>query len=330
MNLRLLTAALAVIAVTSSCLGAGESATTVAPAEEQTRTIEHFAGTTQIPVEPQRIVTLQDQNALLPLLELGVTPVASAGLLGDDGSKSFRRTQGYDTSGIEFVGAYGEPNLEAIAAQDPDLIVSDEYGAEDVYEELSRIAPTVVVQVFERPLTEALADFAEIVGKQDRAAELQADYAKRIESFRADLGENLQRTSISLLSAGAPGTFYQADSGGQAHYTVVRDLGLLRPEPQRAGAPDAEEFSLEKLPEHDADAVFMVAFGNETDDPGAAAVTKSRLWASLAATQAGQSTTIDGTASVGAAWGKMNVFLDQLETVLLAPDFDPGVVTETP
>ena len=293
-----------------------------------TRTIEHFAGTTEVPAEPQRIVTLQDQNALLPLLELGVKPIASAGLVGDDGSETFRRTDGLDTSGIEFIGVYGEPNLEAIAAVRPDLIVSDEYGGEGVYEELSRIAPTVFVRVFERPLTLALLDFADVVGRRERADELHAAYQARIASFRGSLGEDIASTSVSLLSAGDAGTFYQADSGGQAQYTVMLDLGLPRPTPQRAGTPDAEEFGLEQLPEHDADAVIVNDFGGESADPGVNALIASPLYANLAATRAGQSHVIDATRSVGSAWARMDVFLDELERILLEPGFDHGVVDE--
>lgn len=119
--------------------GCGRNGGEAAPPAE-TRTISHAAGVTEVPVDARRIVTLQDQNALLPLLELGVKPVASAGLLGDDSSRTFGRTEGFDTSGIEFVGEYGEPNLEAIARVGPDLIVCDEFSASEVYDELSRIA----------------------------------------------------------------------------------------------------------------------------------------------------------------------------------------------
>jgi len=125
--------------------GCGVGATASPPSEapdteaEATIAFEHSAGTTDVPVDPQRIVTTTDQNALLPLLELGVEPVASAGLVGDDGSQSFRRVDGYDTSAVEFVGAYGEPNLEAMAAQRPDLILG--YEIDESYEELSQLSP---------------------------------------------------------------------------------------------------------------------------------------------------------------------------------------------
>ncbi len=323
-------AALVGVALVASGCGGQQVAGSGAPTD--TRTIEHTAGTTRVPADPQRIVTLQDQNALLPLLELGVTPVASAGLVRDDGSTAFRRTEGFDTAGIEFVGAYGEPDLEAIAAAEPDLIVSDEHSTGDVYDELSAIAPTVAVQVFERPLSDALEDFAEVVGREDRAAELRAGYEARVSELREALGDDVERTSVSLLSTGDAGTFYQADEGGQAQYTVMLDLGLPRPEPQRPLDAGEEagytEYSLEQLPEHDADALIVTDFGGESPDPGVAALVESPLHANLAATQAGQSHVIDATRSVGSAWARMHVFLDELEAILLASDFDHDVVEE--
>jgi len=326
--------ALAVLAVALLTAACGRGPVAASSGSAGTRTIEHAAGTTQVPVDPQRIVTLQDQNALLPLLELGVKPVASAGLLREDGTTVFRRTDGFDTQGIEFVGAYGEPDLEAIAAAEPDLIVGDEYSMGDVYEELSALAPTVAVQVFERPLSDALEDFAEVVGREDRAAQLRADYEARVTELREALGEDLERTTVSLLATGDPGTFYQADAGGQAQYTVMRDLGLPRPAPQRPVDPGEEaadtEYSLEQLPEHDADALIVNDFGGEDEDPGVAALVGSELHDNLAAARAGQSYVLDGTRTVGSAWARMHVFLDELEKILLADDFDHDVVDESP
>ena len=292
-----------------------------------TRTITHAAGTTEVPLNATRIVTLQDQNALLPLLELGVKPVASAGLLAEDGSQTFRRTEGFDSSGIEWIGEYGEPNLEAIAAARPDLIISDEFGGEGFYEELSRIAPTVFVQIFdERPLTDALEHFAEVVGREERAAAFRSAYEARIRALRERLGEDLERTTVSILSAGEPGVFYQADTGGQAQFTVMRDLDLPRPELQADG--EDQEFSFETLPEHDADVLIIDDFSGEDSDPGVEAIEESPLFARLGATQAGQAYTIDATRSVGAAWARMNAFIDELESILLDPDLDRDNVEE--
>ncbi len=287
---------------------------------------EHSAGTTEVPIDPQRIVTTTDQNALLPLLELGVVPVASGGLVGDDGAQSFRRVDEYDTSGIEFVGAYGEPNLEAIAAQRPDLVVGYEF--DESYDELSQIAPTVLVQIFDRPLTEALMDFAALVGEEEQGQEKLAAYEQRIADLQAALEPVRDDLSVSVIGAGDPGQFGRADEG-QALGTVMADLDLLRPAPQQ-GPPDpqAEASSLEQISEHDADVVIVVDFSGERQDPGIEALLGSPLTQGLAAAEADQFHVIDGTAAVGAAWGKMDVFLDELEQVLVDEQPDPSVVQE--
>lgn len=99
--------------------------------DSATRTFVDMFGEVEIPAEPERIVTAsQDQNGLLPLLELGVTPIASAGHTLDDGERVFRRTEGYDTAAVEWSGPYGgEIDVEAVAAQRPELIVVDEVAA---------------------------------------------------------------------------------------------------------------------------------------------------------------------------------------------------------
>jgi iron complex transport system substrate-binding protein len=301
-----------------------------APAPDGTATVpfEHSQGVTEVPVSPQRIVTMTDQNALLPLLELGVKPVASAGLLAGDGTQVFRRTEGFDTAGIGFVGAYGEANAEAVAAQRPDLIVGYEFDA-DYYDTLSAIAPTVLVQVFERGLDEALLDFARLVGQEDRAVELQAEYDARIAALLEGLGDRRDRMSVSVISAGDPGQFYREDSW-QAIGTVTRDLDLLRPPSQQGEAGLDETFSLEQLSEHDADVVLVIDYSGEGQDPGLDALVGSPLYANLAAAQADQAFLIDGTQTVGAAWARMSRFLDDLERILLDPELDVDVVDEGP
>jgi iron complex transport system substrate-binding protein len=289
---------------------------------------EHSAGVTEVPVDPQRIATTTDQNALLPLLELGVTPVASAGLVAEDGTRSFRRTDGFDTSGVEFLGAYGEPNFEAFAAADPDLIVGYEFDA-DHYDTWSDIAPTVLVQIFGRPLTDALTDFGTLVGREEQAAEFRADYETRIEELSSALAPVRDELSVSVITSGDPGQFWRADDG-QAIGTVMADLDLPRPEPQSTGYFTSEEepYSVETIAEHDADVVLVVDFRGDGQDPGFDALVGSPLYQQLAASRAGQAYVVDGTTTVGAAWARMDAFLDELEAILLAGDLDTAVVDE--
>ena len=288
---------------------------------------EHAAGTTCIPQNPERIVTTQDQNALLPLLELGVKPVGSAGLVGDDGETSFRRVEGHNTEGIAFVGSYGEPNLEAVAAQQPDLIIGPPF-QENIYDDLSAIAPTVLIDVHDRPLEEGLMDFANIVGREEQAQELEDAYRTRLDSLLEQLGERKESLSVSVIAAGeTPGEFYRADQG-QAVGTVMNDLDLLRPEAQTQQLDDREYLSVESLPEHDADAILVFDFSGEGQDPNVDAFMNSPLFEALNAAQADQVYRVDGTQTVGAAWGKMEAYLNELERILLSPDLETDVVQE--
>lgn len=295
--------------------------------EEGFRPFKQAAGATCIPENPERIVTTQDQNALLPLLELGIRPVASAGLVGDDSTMSFRRVEGYDTAGVAFVGSYGEPNLEAIAAQQPDLIIGSPF-QEKLYDSLSVIAPTVLIDVHDRPLEEGLMEFAAVVKRQERARALEAAYRAEVTNLLEQLGERRGTLSVSVIVAGeTPGQFYRADQG-QAVGTVMNDLDLLRPEAQQAQLDDREYLSVEALPEHDADVVLVFDFSGDGQDPNVEAFVNSPLFTSLSASQAGQTYLIDGTETVGAAWGKMTAYLDELERILLDPDLDVDVVQE--
>jgi iron complex transport system substrate-binding protein len=314
------------VALLAAC-GSGTSTEAEDGSASGTRSFEHALGTAQIPVDPQRVVTTTDQNALLPLIELGFTPVGSAGLLDEEsGAQSFRRTDGFDTSGVQFIGAYGEPNAEAIAALQPDLIVGYEFDT-DYASQLEAIAPFVAVQVFGRSLAQALVDFGDVVGEREQALELQGAYDARIAELKADIEQAHPGLTVSLLSPEVGGQFYLGDEG-QAVGTVAHDLDLGRPAAQagadRLGATFTDAISLERVEDHDADVVIVLDYSGDAGSGGYDAATQEFLDSSLVqglqASQRDQLYVIDATRSVGAAWARMDAFLDQLEDILLAED----------
>ncbi len=89
-----------------------------------------------------------------------------------------------------------------------------------------------------------------------------------------------------------------------------------------------EAFTIESLPEHDADVVLVINFAGEDQDAAFDAVMASPLLATLAAARADQVFVLDGTQIVGAGWTKMDAFLTELERLLLAPELDITVVNE--
>ncbi|NOK63318.1 MAG: ABC-type Fe3+-hydroxamate transport system, periplasmic component [Chloroflexi bacterium AL-W] len=311
----------------SSEANTGEAVKATSDCAEGFSSFAHAAGETCVPENPQRMVTTQDQNALLPLLELDVKPIGSTGLLQQDGTYIFRRVAGFDTAGIEFVGDYGEPNLESIAALQPDLIIGSPFQS-DIYDSLSAIAPTVLIDVHECPLGEALLDFAELVNATEQAETLQAEYESHVAELLEALGDRREQTTVSIITPGnESGQFYNA-AESQATGTVLQDLDLLRPAPEQGPEPDREYRSLEVLAEHDADVMIIVSYTGEEQDPLFDEFVNSPILNALDVSQAEQVYIIDGLSVVGAGWSKMNTFIDKLERILLDPELDVDVVQE--
>ncbi|WP_185020706.1 ABC transporter substrate-binding protein [Histidinibacterium lentulum] len=297
---------------------------------EGQRLFQHYAGETCIPENPQRIVTLQDQNGLLPLMELGVRPVGSAGHITSEGERIFRRMEGYDTSGIEWIGTYGgPPEAEAVAAMEPDLIVASPWPPEapELYGE---IAPVVVIDMFEQPLDAALYQFADLVGRTDRAAELEAEFLARAEEVRDRLGTALETTTVSVLTSSIEdGQFYPADPT-QALGLILRELDPIRPQAESDLGSDREYRSIETIGDHSGDVMFQLVFDaderGDSDEFGA--FTSHPLVAATPVAQAGQIYPLDGSRMVGSAWGKVMNGLDQIADVLTREDLNRDLVTE--
>lgn len=107
-------------------------------------TIAHKYGSTEITAPPTRIVTvgLTEQDALLAL---GITPVGTTEWFGEHPGAIWPWAQEKLTGETPTVVGNGEgPNMEAIAALNPDLILALYSGiTKEQYDLLSQIAPTV-------------------------------------------------------------------------------------------------------------------------------------------------------------------------------------------
>jgi ABC-type Fe3+-hydroxamate transport system substrate-binding protein len=110
--------------------------------QDRTRLIEHAMGETEITGSPQKIVSLYFTGTE-QLLALGVQPigVTMGGLNHNLDHMGVNLTLSKE---IIDVGTERKPNLEIIAKLEPDLIVGSDRIHEQIYDELSRIAPTVL------------------------------------------------------------------------------------------------------------------------------------------------------------------------------------------
>jgi ABC-type Fe3+-hydroxamate transport system substrate-binding protein len=165
--------------------------------DNQVRVIKHAMGETEITGIPTRIVSLSWQSGA-DLLTLGVQPVG----LGNAGT--FNETVNLEQvtlpSGVADVGAPWEPNLEAIAQLEPDLIIGSMHDNELLYNDLSEIAPTVLSNVFVQSPEQDIPNelelmkqnfiaTADLVGKRDQGVAIIDRMNAKFDEARGKLAE---------------------------------------------------------------------------------------------------------------------------------------------
>lgn len=145
--------------------------------------VTHAMGKTQVPDDPQRIVVLE-LSFVDALAAVSVAPVGIA-----DDSDRDRVVAAYtDIIGQDWVsvGSRKTPSLERIAALAPDLIIADKTRHVGVYDTLSSIAPTIVLDSLTGDYHEALAQAAVIgkaIGKPEKMARRIATHKARMHAY---------------------------------------------------------------------------------------------------------------------------------------------------
>ncbi|KIR65991.1 MULTISPECIES: ABC transporter substrate-binding protein [Micromonospora] len=302
-----LTAAVALGVGLTAC---GESDPVAGTATGQTREITHAMGTTKVPAEPKRVVVL-DTDKIDTALSLGVTPVGAA-TAGE--ARSWPTYFGEEKlAGIKEVGVLTEPDLEAINALKPDLILGSKFRQEKFYDELAAIAPTVFTEKVGITWKENFLLDGQALGKEQQAKDLLAAYEKRAKDFGAKLGDAADRTvSIVRFIPGAIRVYGPDSFSG----IVVGDTGLGRPERQQLAGKEDKRFDLvsaERVNEVDADVIFVTAYG-EKAAAEQATVTGGTLWKGLSAVKAGRANVVsDETWMTGIGVGAANKIIDDLE-----------------
>ncbi|MCM0677245.1 iron-siderophore ABC transporter substrate-binding protein [Micromonospora phytophila] len=312
---RLVAALTAAVALGVGLTACGESDPVAGTTTGETREITHAMGTTKVPAEPKRVVVL-DTDKIDTALSLGVTPVGAA-TAGE--AKSWPTYFGQEKlAGIKEVGVLTEPDLEAINALKPDLILGSKFRQEKFYDELAAIAPTVFTEKVGVTWKENLLLDGKALGKEQQAKDLLTTYETRAKEFGAKLGDAATR-KISIVRF-IPGAIrvYGPDSFSGI---VVGDTGLGRPERQLLAAKEDKRFDLvsaERINEVDGDVIFVTAYGEKAAGEQAK-VTGGTLWKGLSAVKANKAHVVsDEVWMTGIGVGAANKILDDLEKHLTA------------
>ncbi|MEV4756600.1 iron-siderophore ABC transporter substrate-binding protein [Micromonospora sp. NPDC049559] len=310
---RIAAIAAAVVAVGAGLTGCAKSDPVAGTGTAETRTITHAMGTTEVPAEPKRVVVL-DTDKIDTAITLGVVPVGAAQASETEGLPKYL---GEQAAGIKSVGTLSEPDLEAITALKPDLILGSKFRQEKFYDELSKIAPTVFTEKVGITWKENFLLDGTALGKEQQARDLLAAYEKRAKEVGTKIGDpGTKKISIVRFRPGEIRVYGPQSFSG----IVLGDVGLGRPTRQQLADKQDRRFdkvSPERIAEVDGDVIFVSAFGQKAADEQAK-VTAGGLWQNLGAVKAGKTYPVaDEIWMTGIGVTAANKILDDLQKYLV-------------
>jgi len=225
--------------------------------KEETYTVEHAMGTTEIEGTPKKVVILTNEGTEA-LLSMDVTPVGAV--------QSWTGDPWYDhiaddMKDVEVVGTESELNMEAIAKLQPDLIIGNKMRQEEQYNQLKDIAPTVMAETLRGNWKENFELYAKAVNKEEKGQEVLAQYDQRIEDLKGKLGDKLnQEVSMVRFLAGDVRIYHKDSFSG----VILDQLGFARPEGQDVDDFAEKGVTKERIPAMDGDVLFYFTY--ETGD----------------------------------------------------------------
>ena len=248
---------------------------------EKKITVTDVRGEVEIPANPERIVDLSGNSDILSIL--GYKVVGTANSDAYDYTK-FPTYLEETLKGAEIL-AYSMQDtmdVEAVMNLNPDLIVISTV-QEKMYDQLSEIAPTVMIQLEALNWKDDVKAFAKVFNKEDVANKWLADYEAKAkeagDKIKTEYGENT--TYLSFLASG--GQFFIFDGAGFGS-VLYEDMGLAKPE----GMPEQSDISLpvvtyEGLASIKSDYIFLISTPEDLKQ-----LESNAIWNSLPAVKEGK------------------------------------------
>lgn len=280
--------------------------------DDADRSIDTIMGKVTVPAHPQRVVVLTNEGTEA-LLSIGVKPVGAVKSWTGDPWYPHIKDQ---MQGVERLGEEGQPNVEAIAALKPDLILGTKMRQEKIYDQLSAIAPTVFSETLRGEWKENFKLWANAVNEQTKGDEVLAAYDKHVADLKAELGDKLNmKVSMVRFMAGKARMYYKDTFSG----LILSELGFARPKSQdNAGFFD--DVGKERIPEMDGDILFYFTYetGNGKGNDMEKEWTNDKLWKNLDVVKKGNAHKVDDVIW-NTAGGVLaaNLMLDDLKTYFI-------------
>ena len=291
----------------SGCQGRQE-----ASSSDKTITVRDAKGEVAIPAEPKRIVDLSGNSDILSLLGYSVAGTANSDAYDYTQLPTYLQEplQGAKILGYSMQDTM---DIEGILELHPDLIIISGV-QEKMYEQLKKIAPTLMVELAQTDWRQDVNTFARMMQQEDRAASWLKSYDEKAKKAGAAVrkanGEDT--TYLALLASG--GQLFVFDAAGIGS-DLYEDMGLKKP----ANMPRQDSISLPVISYEglaDLDADHLIVVGTDADMK---ALKKNSIYKSMQAVKNNRVLELPSSPYFNIGYSSIgrDVFLDEVQSLLV-------------
>ena len=291
----------------SGCQGRQE-----ASSSDITKTVRDAKGEVEIPAEPKRIVDLSGNSDILSLLGYSVAGTANSDAYDYTQLPTYLQEplQGAKILGYSMQDTM---DIEGILELHPDLIIISGV-QEKMYEQLKKIAPTLMVELAQTDWRQDVNTFARMMQQEDRAASWLKSYDEKAKKAGAAVrkanGEDT--TYLALLASG--GQLFVFDAAGIGS-VLYEDMGLKKP----ANMPRQDSISLPVISYEglaDLDADHLIVVGTDADMK---ALKKNSIYKSMQAVKNNRVLELPSSPYFNIGYSSIgrDVFLDEVQSLLV-------------
>lgn len=300
------------VLILAGCSNSNESASSDSNEQasgSDVREITHAMGTTKIEGTPKKIVTLY-QGATDTAVAFGIKPVGVVESWLEQPIYNYLKD---DLEGVQIIGQETQPNLEEIAKLKPDLIIASKIRHEEIYDQLSEIAPTVVHEtVFDYKGTVEL--MGQAMNEEEKAKEIISAWDERVADFQTKIKEKLAdkwplHASVLNFREDHARIYLTGFAG-----SVLTELGFKGPKNLTDDSQDILQLTdKESISEMNADVFYLFMEDNEAVKKTYEEWTSHPLWKNLDAVKANEVHTVDEIIwNMGGGIKAANLMLDDL------------------
>lgn len=225
-----------------------------AQVEQETLTITHELGTTDVPKNPKKVVVFE-LGILDALQALDLKEVVAA--VPTDSLATY--LEEFNSADIVNVGSVKEPDLEKIYGIQPDLIIiGGRQGS--LYDKLSEIAPTVLLAVDNEKYTESFKDnmriLGELFGVEEKVEEKLQAIDQNIEVVAEFVKSQAYSGLITLVNEGSVNAY-----GNNSRFSFINDLGFTNVDATLEDTTHGQTISFEYILDKNPQFLFVLDRG---------------------------------------------------------------------